>query len=148
MLAVLSLLLNYYIKLVNSKIMPNPKKYPPLKDAIEYEVINLTPHDVHIFYKDNLICTFPPSFIVARCNKTTEVVGYCKVGLNRFVQIAKTKYLEVEGLPEPKEGLLYIVSKLVAEKFKGIRNDLVITNGHIRLENGEVKGCSSLGIIE
>ena len=127
--------------------MPIIKKYPPLKDAKEYEVINLTPHDVHIFYKENLICTFPPSFIVARCRKSTEVTGYVKMGLGKYVQITHTTFSEVDGLPEPKEGVLYIVSKLVAEKYKGIRNDLVITNGHIRLEDGSVKGCSSLGLL-
>jgi hypothetical protein len=127
--------------------MPEIKKYPQLKDAKEYEVINLTPHDIHIYYKDELICTFPISYIVARCQKSTEIRGYVKIGLGKYVQITKTTYSVVDGLPEPKPGVLYIVSKLVAEKYRDTRTDLVITNGHIRLEGGEVKGCSSLGLL-
>ena len=127
--------------------MPILNKYPPLSKAKTFEVVNLTPHDVNIYYKDRLICTFPPSFIVARCQKETKVVGYCQLGLGKYVQITETKFGDVDGLPEPKEGVLLIVSKLVAEKYKGIRNDLVITNGHIRVNNGEVKGCSSLGLL-
>jgi len=127
--------------------MPDTNRYNLFKNAKEYEVVNLTPHDVHIYHNDKLICTFPPSYIVARCRKSTVIVGYVKMGLGKVVKITRTTFSEVDGLPEPKEGVLLIVSKLVAEKYVGIRNDLVITNGHIRELTGEVKGCLSLGLI-
>ena len=47
------------------------------------------------------------------------------------------------GLPEEKEGVYIIVSKLTADAFP-LRDDLLLVNEMVRDENGAIIGCRSL----
>jgi hypothetical protein len=83
------------------------------------EVINLTPHAVSLADADgNVIATFPPSGQVARVATTTEVVGEL---MGR--PISRTTFGEVTGVPAPAEGVVYLVSTLVAQAAR--RSDVV-----------------------
>ena len=53
---------------------------------------------------------------------------------------------EVEGLPEPQENTIYIVSALVAGAAKD-RDDLVIPNDIVRDDKGNIIGCKNLARI-
>ena len=102
-------------------------------------IVNLTPHDI-VFVGDdgNVILTVTPSGL-ARVQATVVATGITVGG----IPITETKFGKVEGLPEPKEGTAYVVSRMVAEATKG-RKDLFIPNESVRDECGNIIGCHSL----
>lgn len=106
-------------------------------------LINLTPHDITIVGDDkNLVI---PSTGVARVAPTTDVVG--TVVVDGFtIPMTKTKFGQVNGLPEPQADTLFVVSRLVAEALP-MRDDLVIVNQTVRDEQGRIIGAKSLARI-
>lgn len=92
--------------------------------------INLTPHAINL----NSGESFPPSGQVARV----------QAGYSNFDEqgICSATFGEVQGLPEPQDGVIFIVSGLVAGAVKGIRREDVVApaTGHplaVR-ENGQI----------
>jgi len=103
--------------------------------------VNLTPHEIKIFGNDRkLIATVPPSGTVARV-KTV----YKKVGIFDLAPLFKVKYEDIEGVPSPKPGVMYIVSNLVKNALPD-RNDVASPGQLIRDENGKPIGCIGLRI--
>jgi len=75
------------------------------------KVINLTPHAISLAEVDgNVIETFAPSGTVARVATTSEVVAEL---MGR--PVSRTSFGEVTGVPAPVEGVVYLVSTLVAQ---------------------------------
>ncbi len=104
--------------------------------------VNLTPHEIVLVdNNDKIIATFPPSGIVARVSSETV-----RVASINHIPITTTSYGEVEGLPEPNDDEVYIVSSLVAQRCKH-RKDVFIPNESVRDEKGRIIGCRSLGIV-
>ena len=86
-------------------------------DVIPVEFINLTPHDIKL--NDGTV--YPATGKIARVTFSNFCCG-----------ISRVFYGEVENLPEPKRGTMYIVSAMVlaAAKEKG-RTDLIApATGH------------------
>lgn len=87
--------------------------------------INLTPHEVTLS-NPYLNLTFKPSGIVSRVD-----MGYEKrlldfeigEGMNLSIPCQVTPKAKVTNLPDPKEGVVYIVSSYVAQVVR--RDDLV-----------------------
>ena len=130
-------------------------------------VVNATPHEVVIFvdgeptFDPNMyesatpqelvgvapslmrrIMKFSPSGILPRCR--TETVSAGEIDSNKgIIPLTKTKMGEVENLPEEKEGIIYIVSRIVAEALPH-RKDLYFPNESVRNEKGQIVGCRSL----
>jgi hypothetical protein len=111
-------------------------------------VINLTPHKVTIYDKEGkkVIEEIPPSGAVARVAVTSRVVG--RLGV---IPIRKVEYGEIENLPDPMEGIYYIVSSvvLVALREKGINRPDVLApdtnpDSVIRDSEGRVIGVKYL----
>lgn len=117
-------------------------------------IINCTPHAVTLIDSTSVVfnpsnrhwegtpvvkATFAPSGILPRCRQTEEVCGEID-----GIEVVKTVFGEVEGLPEPVEGTFYIVSSLVAQAAKG-RDDLLIPGRCVRNEAGQVLGCTCFG---
>lgn len=97
-------------------------------DVIPVEFINLTPHDIKL--NDGTV--YPATGKIARVANTFS--NFC-CGISRVF------YGEVENLPEPKRGTMYIVSAMVlsAENAKPGRKDLIApATGHpdCKRENG------------
>jgi hypothetical protein len=112
--------------------------------------VNLTPHEV-VVYADGSVLRIPPSGRVARVT-TKEVL----VGTVSGVPVFKVDYGEVEGLPEPKENTIYIVSLLVLQalRARGVeRNDVVAPNsgpgphGAVRDSEGRIIGVRSFIVL-
>lgn len=103
-------------------------------------IINLTPHNVVV--KGEGWEVIFPSKGIARCSQSTKTIG--KIG---GVPITENVFGEVEGLPEEKEGVKYIVSGLIASALKGKRKDLLVPSEQIRDSEGRIIGCKSLGVI-
>ena len=91
-------------------------------------VINLTPHPCVIFdvAGTTKIATLSPSGQVARVKTAATASGSISVGAE--VPVVETTYGNVEGLPEPQDGAMYIVSVLVvtAQRMQGVRRADVV----------------------
>ena len=100
------------------------------------EIVNLTPHDIHVFEGDRVI-TFSRSDKVAR-------VGVIEIPCEPINDIPTLSiaYHEVLDLPEEKPNTFYIVSLLVGKHVKTSRNDLIgpNTNSAIRDNSGNIRG--------
>lgn len=103
-------------------------------------LVNLTPHPINLYGDDDkLIQTIPPSGTVARVAEYRKLDAYVN-----GIPLREIVFGEIEGLPAPKEGTLYIVSALVrsATKEKG-RTDVISPDtgaGAVRDEDGRIIG--------
>ena len=114
------------------------------------KVVNCTPHDVVLITESGYlglpsIAIFKSSGIIPRLlEQQQKISSINNDGLE--IDIVKKSFLEPEGLPEPQENTLYIVSALVAGACKN-RDDLVVPNDIIRDEEGKIVGCKNLAKI-
>lgn len=108
----------------------------------DIDIINLTPHTIHIMPDgpDGQITTIPSSG-EARAQTTRE-----KAGTINGIQVYRTRFGAVEGLPESQEGTTYIVSSITAQAVPH-RDDVFIPDDIVRDEQGRVIGCRALGRI-
>jgi hypothetical protein len=112
------------------------------------KLINLTPHPVVIKLPNNEEVIIPSSG-VARVRERTSEVGVLEAEVDgKIIEIpVKIKELDgsVEGLPQPQDGVIYIVSYLAAQvAWKEGRRDVFATGDPVRDEQGRVIGISSL----
>ena len=131
------------------------------------KLVNLTPHKINFITYYNIevgqdelgtpeyvteerIHTLKPSGTVARCKVDRKEVDSFILedvdGWDITVPITSAKFGEVEGLPEPQEGTIYIVSNLVAQAVPD-REDVFFPDDLVRDEHGNVIGCRALGKI-
>lgn len=120
------------------------------------KLINLTPHAINFVTEDgDPVLTVNPSGQIARVTAKTVNVGEVETCVphkatdtsgnwRRFIPVTATSYGEVEGLPDPEEGTVYIVSSLVASRVP-CRADVFIPNESVRDGAGRIVGCKSLG---
>jgi hypothetical protein len=116
------------------------------------KLVNLTPHEVVILdSNDNIIAKIPPSGTVARVESGEELISVIN-----GIPVYKVSYGNIQGLPEPEPGTVYIVSIVVlsALKEKGInRKDVVAPNtnpskhGAVRDPSGKIVGVKSFIVL-
>ena len=98
-------------------------------------IVNLTPHEIHLYRGDELVEKIKSSGIArvaVRSEKVGEIDGF---------PISKNFYGEITGLPDPLPGVYYVVSALVAQAAAGKRTDLLVVNDTVRNEKGQIIGC-------
>ncbi|WP_461369275.1 hypothetical protein [Candidatus Darwinibacter acetoxidans] len=100
--------------------------------------VNLTPHALNVRKADGTFLELPPSGTVARRSAERVVVGEVD-----GITVYATKFGRLEGLPEPSDGTVYIVSALAAQAC-GDRDDVLVPGEAIRDEAGRVIGCNGL----
>lgn len=99
-------------------------------------IINLTPHTLNI-HTGTTTLDVDPSGTVARVAMTeTELPS---VG---GIPVVSTSYGEVENLPAPKEGTIYVVSGMVEAQTS--RPDVYAPGPLVRNEEGRPVGCKGL----
>lgn len=103
-------------------------------------IINLTPHAINIVNDNHEAVKTFESEGIARVSCRSEVQG--NLG---GIPITRKIFGEVEGLPEEKPGVHYIVSSLVASAAPD-RQDLLVPDGYVRDEKGMVIGCTALAL--
>ena len=122
------------------------------------EIRNCTSHDINVkltdandiaFNDDCEWMVFKPSGVVARCDTEFVVVGSVTVDNNHMeshvtIPIRERRFGEPYNLPDPQDGVLFIVSRIVAEACAGVREDLLIVDDVIRNEQGNPIGCKAL----
>jgi hypothetical protein len=105
------------------------------------QIVNLTPHTVTIRG-----LRFPPSGTIARCVEVIEDRGYISVGGFSVPIIAK-RFGQVEGLPDPEPGVLYITSALTAQvAWAAGRTDVACPGDPVRDDEGRIVGAKALCI--
>ena len=99
---------------------------------------NLTTHVVSVYDEHrNFLADIPPSNVLARYDiddsEQYEVAG---------LPVVRKVFKELRGLPEPEEGVYYIVPSLIAQRVR--RKDILAPGLLIRGDNGIPKGCIGL----
>lgn len=108
------------------------------------KIVNLTPHDV-VIVNDNgeEIKRYPASGRVARVNTQSELIGEVD-----GIQVVRTKYGDVDGLPDKKTDTVYLVSLVVAQALRGSRTDVYVPDtgpgSVVRDDKGQIIGVKRL----
>ncbi|QUB37497.1 hypothetical protein J5A52_05210 [TM7 phylum sp. oral taxon 349] len=105
-------------------------------------VVNLTLHEVKIVDGGNNVVAVFPSDGVARVSQHDVLVDEIN-----SIPVVKTEFGEVLGLPEPAEDTVFIVSRITVEvaRARGLNtDDLLITSGAVRDDQGRIVGCRAL----
>ena len=111
-------------------------------------IVNLTPHAIVVLRDDGLGCLegaeFAPSGVVARVASTPGV----KLPGDDLPLFTSTNFGEVEGLPAPQAGTIFIVSALVAGRCVG-RADVFSpgtgpNDGAVRNGKGQIAAVTRL----
>ncbi|QHZ53385.1 hypothetical protein [Paenibacillus larvae] len=110
-------------------------------ESLPQRIINLTPHEVTIMDDQKQVVQRIPSSGNARVQQTREVIGEIN-----DIPVNQLAYGETEDLPEPQEGVVYIVSSLTAQAVPG-RTDIYVPDDLVRDEAGRIIGCRALGRI-
>ena len=110
------------------------------------KVINLTPHEVRIVDASNALIVAIPSSGVARAEQRDESAGSLEFE-GSLIPVVKTEFGGVE-LPEPTEGVAYIVSNITVQAAKAVGRsveDLLFPSGvPVRDANGQIVGVRAL----
>jgi len=103
--------------------------------------VNLTPHAITILPREGENVTIAPSGAVARVTTARAVVETLPGGIEVFA----TSFGEVTGLPDPREGDIFIVSGIVAghPSLRG-RTDVLSPGELVRGPDGQPVGCRGL----
>ena len=102
------------------------------------QIINLTPHDINVVLADGSVRTFPRSGAEARA--TPERTAGVEVDGMPSVTVTLG---DVTGLPEPVEGVVYLVSMVIVDKLPE-REDIFAPGELVRDPSGRVIGCRGL----
>jgi hypothetical protein len=106
--------------------------------------VNLTPHSLSIFRsaEDTTPIVVPPSGQLAR-------VGYKEISSTVIdgIPVSRSMLTGVQGLPEPAEGVIYLVSGMVLEHLGAwgpARGDVLAPGELVRDADGRPVGCLGL----
>ena len=105
------------------------------------KLVNLTPHDIVIRLPDG-DCVIPASGTVARVATSHEQIGDID-----GIPVSAQTFGQIEGLPEPQEGVVFVVSAIVLAAAKELgRTDVVApdTARAIRNEAGQIVAVPGL----
>jgi hypothetical protein len=105
------------------------------------KIVNLTPHAI-VLMAENETITIKPSGIIARCATTREQVDSIEIDGVVF-PVNQIGFGAVQGLPDPQDGVCYVVSSLVANAAKG-RSDLLTVDDAVRDGAGNIVGARAL----
>lgn len=99
-------------------------------------IVNLTPHVINVYGSDNnLIKSFAPDGTVARVETVTQ-----KVDEIDFIPFFHSRFGKVVGLPQPVDGVSFVVSAMVRLAVSN-RRDVFSPGALIRNELGQPIGC-------
>lgn len=120
-------------------------------------LVNLTPHTLNIITDTVVIDSWmrpdgpdevikpttisvPPSGIVSRVNEKTSA---SKWWLSHAIRLNKISFSEIENLPPVMDTVIYVVSRIVAQRVSN-RHDILCPGELIRDEQGNIIGCKGL----
>jgi len=119
---------------VGIRIVATQHKEFPMK------FVNLTPHNIVIHGASGYNVCVMPHGTVARCAVTSKPAGE-----HKGVPLCVIEVGEVEDLPEPEEGTMYITSMVVRQAVPH-RKDVASPGVLLRDDDGAPIGCKVLVI--
>lgn len=111
-------------------------------------LVNLTPHEVVIHHYHD-VTRVAPHGVVARVSQETWAVrtAWDAASQTQCIPLVRSEYGVVEGLPEPVEDTIYIVSGMVRAALPA-RTDIASPAILVRDAMGKIVGCEALEINE
>lgn len=110
-------------------------------------LVNKTPHPITLVLEDGAKITLEPVLPTPRVSSSSVKTASYTItdgeGTEHVITREAPTFGEIVDLPEPEEGVIYVVSMLVAARAKG-RTDLVSPGRQLRNEAGQVIGCAGL----
>lgn len=107
-------------------------------------LVNLTSHPVLIRTGSGVTVCLSPSGRVARCRTEPDrVLGTVQVDGHSVPLVVNHVTSAVSGLPEPEDGVLFVVSRLVALAAPQ-RRDVVFPHDPVRDDTGRTTACRVL----
>ena len=109
----------------------------------ESYIHNITPHPVKLQWGDTWVeipgipIEFPR---VEEKRIPARMIGMLRLNFKSLGQI--------NGLPEPLPGHMFIVPTLIASALRGERDDLLVPDELVRDENGHIIGAGALAILK
>lgn len=96
---------------------------------------NYTPHKVLTYRPDD-----GPSLTLPQSGNVRLIEEFVSGGtLPNGLPLTLLRYGKADGLPEPSDGIVYVVSQLVVNAYPQ-RDDLVFPAGLVRNDNGDIIG--------
>lgn len=106
------------------------------------ELVNLTPHPLTIVGADGeVLLNQAPDGPMARCLEERREVGTISAA-GHPIPLREVGFGAVTGLPAPRAGVLYVVSRATAETAG--RDDVVYPDEQVRDKDGRIIGCRAL----
>ena len=101
--------------------------------------VNLTPHAIDVVvHEGSAAISIPASGAVARVAQSSDLVGEIA-----GIPVFQNSYGDVEGIPAPQDGTVYIVSAMAAQAVRG-RDDVLVPGPAVRDADGRIIGCNGL----
>lgn len=125
--------------------IPREEEYEEKEGNSMQKIVNLTPHTINFVGQDNAIVASIPSSGIARATQHRQIVDTV-VANGITLPIARCTYGDVQGLPEPMDDTIYIVSAITAQAVP-TRPDVFIVDDSVRDENGRIIGVRGLAHI-
>jgi hypothetical protein len=114
-------------------------------ERIETKLNNCTPHEITLLDDEgNTILTLDKCDTPVRVSSSFTEVGTVTLmddnNHRRTFPVSVASYGATEGMPEPEDGTLHVVARIVAEANLN-RLDLLIVNDTVRDDTGRIIGC-------
>lgn len=101
------------------------------------KLVNLCPHEIVVVRNGE-----EPLVLPAASNPLRVNIEEVEIGQVQNIPILKTEFKELEFLPEPQEGVFYVVSTIVRQMLPE-RTDLISPARLARNEKGEITACTA-----
>ena len=121
-------------------------------------IVNCTPHAIQLLREEDgewdTLMVLEPSGLSVRVVADTENVGSVTCDEQEF-DVRKRVFGNVnvtdsngeEATLETKEGTFYVVSRIAAEAMPG-RSDLLLVDGTVRGDSGQIIGCTGFAVLQ
>lgn len=113
------------------------------------KIINLTPHPL-VIYDDSgitdaahILGQWPPTGTMARLPERIVPIPPITTDQGVMPTMGVSYDEGIEGLPEPQEGTVFVVSRVLAAEVP--RPDVYFPFGEVRDADGRIIGCRALG---
>ncbi|NCB47629.1 hypothetical protein EOM81_11505, partial [bacterium] len=96
------------------------------------KLVNLTPHVLNVLAADGSIIDIQPSGNIARVSSNSDIVATIN-GIN----VSQQAFGDVTGLPAARDGVIFIVSRMVKDRVLN-RSDVLVPGAPVRDADGKI----------
>ena len=112
------------------------------------EIVNLTPHALDLLLEDGTSLKVPASGNLVRLKETVEKRESIVLADGKMVGVNAKTFGEIEGLPESKDGVIFVVSGIAGTTIWDLlpdrRKDVFIPGNALRDSENKIIGCDGL----